>query len=167
MKYYFFSPIRSMLAVNGTHAAAIGKNVFKTEAGDNALFELFSPPEFLPCFAISSKKAFDRNFDRLRYYDGELFVPVFVRAATPSVSAVFERYVSVNGTEYVVNAHIDGFLRLSVYSSEDRVTANMALLPTEVEVSKRDDHIIVICKSRVEEIFVFSVSPLKCVFSAV
>ena len=167
MKYYFFSPIRSALFADGAPTAVLDNNLFFFETDSKVNFEIRSFCDFELCRALSCAPEFDENIKRYSFYGGEMLIPDFKRKLRRNIALLFEKRTSVFGAEYVVNAHIDGFFKLSVQGCRDCVTVPIRIEPKGLEVFKHDSFIVVEAKDRLKNVFVFGTEPLKLLSSIV
>ena len=167
MKYYFFSPIKAALYINGKPLSRLGKNVLCFESDQPLSIEIRSFSEFEPCLADPFDRSFDRNIERFPFFDGELFLPKFRYACKQKIEPIAETAVSVFGAEYRVYAHIDGFFKLSVSGYRDYLTVPLLIKPTTVAAQKHGEFLIVDAADRLRQVFVFSLNPLKCLFNSV
>ena len=161
MKFYFFSPIPSCLLYKG-ESHAISRNLFAARSVGKTFFRVIPPADTESCSFISDDERFDDNIRRLPFFDGQLVIPIYRQKCKAISEQIATASVTAFGVEYAINAHIDGFIKLSVTSYRNFAEVLLPIRPKSLEAIKQDGYLIVNAKSDLNALCVFSLEPLKC-----
>lgn len=167
MKCYFFSPLKAILLKDGAIVCGLSKNLKVLTCEEGACFSIIAPPDFAPASFIAGDRFFDNNISRYPFYDGELFIPKFVPTIKHKKELLCSTKLSNFGYEFIVNAHIDGFLKLSVQGWRESAEVFLSVKPTSLTAEKRGEFLIVCAHGELENVSVFSTNPLVCLLNTV
>ena len=165
MKFYLFSPLKALLTVNGEPKATIGKNLTAFSA-ENVFLCVTPVKGFAQCRAYSENADFDENFLRFSLLDGTLLIPEFLPALKRQKRTLCSTTVTSFGYEFNISAVTDVFTKLQILGYRERLESTLSFEPQSVSAVKRGDMLVVFSHGRVKNVSVFTVNPLKRIFSA-
>ena len=167
MDYYFYSPIKALLYIPSLPVTNVGKNVLKVSAEEDLPFFIFCNERFHNICGTLKNDFADRFVSRYSFNDGTLFIPRFTLDCSAKCTGVLFSKEHVYGQEYLINAHIDGFFKLTVTGFNESSTINVPIHAESIETVKRDGYLIVILKGESKFVAIYSLTPLVCEYAAV
>ena len=166
MDFFFFSPLECALSVGCLPPVRLNANLLRVEAEENAAFTMRAHPRFYSPSGVLFDSAFDKNVDRYPFLSGELILPRFQIEPTAECKDLFVADERIYGQEYVVNAHIDGFTKITVTGFNEQSTVAAPVNAKSMTLNKRDEYLAVVLNGDSNFLALFRTAPLKCVFLA-
>lgn len=154
------------VALSGESPVPLGKNVLCAEK-EGGTFQIFCGERFFMPAGILSDRSFDRFVRRFDISGGQLIIPTFAPMPKAKCEDLFVANETVFGQEYVINAHIDGFMKLTVTGFNESSTVQVPIEPQKMETRKIGDLLFVFMRAESTFVAVYTTSPLKCVFTTV
>ena len=167
MDYYIYSPLQAAAVLSDASVFKIGKNVVKLTRDGDIAFKVLCDKRFGEISGVLTDGAFDKNVSRFSFFGGTLLTPVFTPAYTCECRDVLFDKTSVYGQEYAINAHIDGFMKLTVTGFNESSTVAVPIYPAEIKVHKTGKYFAVALTGESTFVSIYSTAPLKCVFTTV
>lgn len=159
MKIYFYSPVKCVVRTD-EGIFSTGKNITEKEIRSDEVVSVY-PCVGQKCMFCLEYPQINENAAMTNFYDGLLFVPVIKPKPSCGYEILYEKTLSVYGTQYFVSVVADTNVKVTIKGYRSLKEVVCPFVPTEVETAVLKNAIAVQLKADVTKLVVFALPSLE------